>query len=163
MAKAKKKKSSPGIAKNRKTKEQARRSLAAKKGWKTRRINFIADAKAALAAIGKKKRSSKKPAKKPTRKTKRPTRKQLEQALADAQKKLAEKWVPAAEDEWLRSDGALALHPSRLRHTKVGRELFSEMKRLERKSQVDLRDYIRFWAHELDTPVQEFYTLLMSP
>lgn len=102
--------------------------------------------------------------------SKKETRLQIEnrrqkQQIAKLQSDIAEakKWVPAAEPEWTRESGVLAAQPSRLRHTTVGKNVRKEMVKLERKSRSKLTDYIRFWAAELDIPVQEFWTLLMSP
>ena len=169
MAKRKKKKSNPGIPpKKRKTRLETRRSNAAKRGWQTRRVNALIEAKAALAR--REKRAARKPKKaviKKARKSAKPkgaVEKALRREIAELKKTIAEKWVKSEDDNMLHADGAIAIYPCRMRHNEFGRQVRKILLEAERKKGVrHMREQMQFYAENYNIPIQEFYTLIMSP
>jgi tRNA A22 N-methylase len=151
------KKRNPRIVKRR-TKEQIRRSTAAKKGWQTRRVRLLEDAQVAVEIVKAKK--------KPTAKKKasaKKTVKELNAIIADLRKQIAEKWVPSSEDHMLHRDGTVAQQPCTLRHLKEAPTLIAALKSAERKGPRELRNVATYIAELYNVPVQEAYTLLFSP
>jgi len=174
MAKTKKKpKSNPRIApKKKKTKAELRRSEAAKKGHQTRRINELAAVKAASfklkAKAGRvKKKLSESGENKALKKQiveLREKARAYESKVNALQKKLSDKWVHLQDEELLHRDGTLALFPSRIRHMKkaeIFRKGLLDIQRMD--GERALTEAVRYWATEWDVPIQEFYTLILSP
>lgn len=164
MAKPRKKKNNPRIVpkkKNTKPKTRRKKSPSHLKGWQTRRINQLAALQGKAVVKPTKKSDKKKSAKK---KPKALSRKEMAGEISRLKRVIREKWVYSDSDEWLHEDGTIAVHSSRLRHKKVTDAVYAEMKRFRAAGdEHGLQDYVRFWAAEWDIPIQEFYTLLMSP
>ena len=151
------KKRNPRIVKRR-TKEQIRRSKAAKKGWQTRRVRLLEDAQIAVQVVKAKKKTTAK-----SKASAKKTIKELNAIIADLKKQIAEKWVPSSEDHMLHRDGTVAQYPSNLRHLKEAPTLIEALKNAERKSPAALRNVAMYIAELYDVPMQEVYTLLFSP
>lgn len=160
MAKPRKKKLSADSSKKRKTKSQIRRSEAARKGWQTRRINRLADAKAALKAAKKKKKTA---VKAPSKKKKIPRVAQLEKEIARLRKEIAERWVPSSEDRDLNKEGTIARHPSDARHKSYTPFVYEELRQAKTVGPLFLAATVKYWAEFLGVSIQDLYTLLMSP
>lgn len=170
------KKTAKKVAASKKASEAAifaKRSKAAKKGWRKRRKAGTSQKKA-IANVNKKLRKSKKELSPELRKL-IPTKKEIDALSLEDMKKLVVKqakrlagvidtddWVDAMPEEYLNRDRTVALMPSRARHMGVDTDIMYDA--LNDAYGTELFDGLAYeFAEEFDLPVQEIYTLFFSP
>ncbi len=178
------------MAAAKKSKKQSfkKRSVAAKKGWATRRKkagiegsiaktkkkvtnarkgitkkrgNEIAKQLKKLGPLGKAKTNPRISPKK-----KRKTVKELETELAIAQQELkfieeTGGWVDAMPLELIRKDGSIALEPSSARVHPDADTMWRVLKKADKQSKLDIA--AQQLALEYNIPIREIYTLYYSP
>lgn len=168
------------MSKKRKTALQKRRTIAAKKGWATRRLRALP----AVARVERKLTDNarivvgKKPRKRPDRRrkganprigeSKDETIERLQREIAyERSERIAleetKNFVHTKKPEFLHEDWTLAVMPSRLRHRAETAEIRKALLKAEKRGEAFTEEFYRQIAEFYDVEVQEVYTLRWSP
>lgn len=161
--------------KKRQSAEFKRRSIAAKKGWITRKKRELPKKIRATENIVNNARKVKGKKPNPRIETKGKSVKQLEKMLAKeraareaAEQRLEEEiatvgFVDTRSPEYLHRDFSIAAHPCRLRHLTEAPDLLETMRKARKKGEVHLGRIAHDIAEWYDVPIKEVYTLFWSP